>query len=155
MAFTSDLYWVFFHKHSRFTGQKMKGGSISLTPDYHFHPLHRHLDVSRAVTAESLPLHIASSQAHTENLVYTYIILIYILIYKVIYIYIYICIYIYILHIYMYIYIYHIYIYIYIYIYKLWVLSITYTVKKKENALIIHSAMETWKYTVIRNFIIL
>ena len=35
-------------------------------------------------------------------------------------------------------------------------MSITYTVeKKKENALIIHSAMETWKYAIIRNFIIL
>ena len=30
-----------------------------------------------------------------------------------------------------------------------------YTVEKKENDLIIHSAMETWKYTIIRNFIIL
>ena len=30
-----------------------------------------------------------------------------------------------------------------------------YTVEKKGNALIIHSAMETWKVTIIRNFIIL
>ena len=57
------------------------------------------------------------------------------------------------MYIYIYIYIYmHIYIYIYIYIYTH---SITYTVEKKENALIVHSAMETWKYTIIRNFIIL
>ena len=34
-------------------------------------------------------------------------------------------------------------------------MNITYTVEKKENALIIHSAMETWKYTIIRNLIIL
>ena len=37
-------------------------------------------------------------------------------------------------------------------------MSITYTVEKKESALIIHSvhsAMETRKYTIIRNFIIL
>ena len=34
-------------------------------------------------------------------------------------------------------------------------MSITYTVQKKRNALIIHSAIETWKYPVIRNFIIL
>ena len=34
-------------------------------------------------------------------------------------------------------------------------MSITYTVEKKENALIIHSAMETWKYAIIRNSIIL
>ena len=35
---------------------------------YHFHPLHRHLDISRAITAESSPLHIASSQIRTGNL---------------------------------------------------------------------------------------
>ena len=34
-------------------------------------------------------------------------------------------------------------------------MSITYTVENKENALIIHSSMETWTYTIIRNFIIL
>ena len=53
----------------------------------------------------------------------------------------------------MYIYIY-IYIYTCIYIY-IYTHSITYTVEKKENALIVHSAMETWKYTITRNFIIL
>ena len=34
----------------------------SLTPHYHFHPLHRHLDISWVITAESSPLHIASSR---------------------------------------------------------------------------------------------
>ena len=34
-------------------------------------------------------------------------------------------------------------------------MSITYTVEKKENTLISHSDMETWKYVIIRNFIIL
>ena len=29
-----------------------------LTPLYHFYQLHRQLDISRAITAESLPLHI-------------------------------------------------------------------------------------------------
>ena len=43
--------WVFFHEHSRFTGQQGKGEGISLTPLYHFHPLHRHLDISWAITA--------------------------------------------------------------------------------------------------------
>ena len=33
---------------------------ISLTPYCHFHPLHRHLGISRAIAAESSPLHIAS-----------------------------------------------------------------------------------------------
>ena len=42
--------WVFFHEHSRFTGQQGKGEGIYLTPLYHFHPLHRHLDISRAIT---------------------------------------------------------------------------------------------------------
>ena len=35
--------------------------SISLTPHYHFHLLHRHLDISRVITAESLHLPIDSS----------------------------------------------------------------------------------------------
>ena len=56
-----NLYSFFFHEHSRFTGQQKKGKGISLTPHYHFHPLHRHLNISRAITVESLPLHIASS----------------------------------------------------------------------------------------------
>ena len=62
------LIWVFFHEHSRITGLQKKGESISLTPHYHFHPLHRHLDISRAITAESSPLHIASSRTRTRNL---------------------------------------------------------------------------------------
>ena len=53
--------WVFAHDHSRITGLQGKGEGISLTPHYHFHPLHRHFDISRAITAESSPLHIASS----------------------------------------------------------------------------------------------
>ena len=35
--------WVFFQNHSRFTGLQGKGEGISLTPHYHFHPLHRRL----------------------------------------------------------------------------------------------------------------
>ena len=53
--------WVFFHDHSRITGLQGKGGGISLTTQYHFHPLHRCLD-SWAITAESSPLHIAGSR---------------------------------------------------------------------------------------------
>ena len=59
--------WVFFHEHSRSTGQQGKGEGIYLTPLYHFHPLHRHLDISRAITAGS-PLHIAGSRTRTGNL---------------------------------------------------------------------------------------
>ena len=68
MRFFFFSIWVFFHEHSRFTGQQRKGEGIYLTPLYHFHPLHRHLDISRAITAESSPLHIAGSRTRTGNL---------------------------------------------------------------------------------------
>ena len=60
--------WDFFHEHSRITGLQGKEEGVSLTLHYHFHPLHRHLGISRAITAESSPLHIASSQTRTGNL---------------------------------------------------------------------------------------
>ena len=60
--------WVFFHEHSWITGLQGKGEGISLTPHYHFHPLHRHLDISRTITAESSPLHIASCRTRTGSL---------------------------------------------------------------------------------------
>ena len=60
--------WVFFHNHSRITELQGKEKGISLTPHYHFHPLHRHLDISRAVTAESSFLHKGSSRTRTGNL---------------------------------------------------------------------------------------
>ena len=31
---------------------------MSLTPLYHFHPLHKYLDISRVITGESSPMHI-------------------------------------------------------------------------------------------------
>ena len=39
----------------------------SLTPLYHFHPLHRHLDISWAITAGSSTLRIASSPLHIDS----------------------------------------------------------------------------------------
>ena len=60
--------YFLFHEHSRFTGHQGKEEGIYLTPLYHFHPLHRHLDISRAVTAEGSPLHIASSRTGARNL---------------------------------------------------------------------------------------
>ena len=59
--------WVFFHDHSQITGLLGKGEGISLTPHYHFHPLHRRLDISWAITAEIPPLHIGSSWTWTRN----------------------------------------------------------------------------------------
>ena len=60
--------WVFFHEHSRITGLQGKGGGIFLTPHYQFHPLYRHLVISREIAAGSSHLHIASSRARTQNL---------------------------------------------------------------------------------------
>ena len=60
--------WVFFYEHSQFTGQQGKREGIYLTPLYHFHPLHGHLDISRAIAAESSPLRIAGSRTRTGNL---------------------------------------------------------------------------------------
>ena len=60
------FYLGFFHKHSRFTWQQRKGEGIYLTPLYHFHPLHRQLDIIKVITAESSSLHIASIVADLE-----------------------------------------------------------------------------------------
>ena len=60
--------WVLFQEHSRITGLQGKGLGIPLTPHYHFHPLYRNLDISRTITAESSPLHVASSRTRTRNL---------------------------------------------------------------------------------------
>ena len=59
--------WVFFHEHSRFTGQQEKREGICLTPLYHFHPLHRHLYISRATAAGSSSLRIGSSRTRIGN----------------------------------------------------------------------------------------
>ena len=59
---------VVFHEHSRFKGQQDKREAISITPLYHFYSLHRHLDISWVITAESSPLHLASSRTQTGNL---------------------------------------------------------------------------------------
>ena len=70
MYYEKDVFftWVFFHEHSRFTGQHGKGEGIYLTPLYHFRPLHGHLDISRAIAARSSRLHIATSRTRTGNL---------------------------------------------------------------------------------------
>ena len=47
----------------------MTGTSVmkELTPLYHFQSLHRHLDISRAITTDSSPLHVASSPTRTGD----------------------------------------------------------------------------------------
>ena len=59
---------VFFREHSRFTEQQEKGEALSLASLYHFHPLHRHLDISPVIAAEISPLHIANAQNRTGNI---------------------------------------------------------------------------------------
>ena len=46
-------FWVFFHEHLRFTGQQGKGGGYFSKSSLPLPPPHRHLDISRAITAES------------------------------------------------------------------------------------------------------
>ena len=60
--------WVFIHEHSRITGLQGKRKGIFLTSHYDFHTLHRHLDISLGITAESSPLHIAESRTRTGNI---------------------------------------------------------------------------------------
>ena len=60
--------WLFFHDHSRTTGLQGKEEGISLSSHYNSHPLHRHLDISQTITAESSPLHIGSSRTRTGKL---------------------------------------------------------------------------------------
>ena len=52
--------------------QSGKGKAIvSLTPLYHFRSLHKHLDINRAITGESSPLHIAGSLTRTGKFWFT------------------------------------------------------------------------------------
>ena len=62
------FYLGFFSRPFMNHRTEWKEKGISLTHDYHFHKHHRHLDISRAITAESLPVHIASSRIGNGNL---------------------------------------------------------------------------------------
>ena len=44
------------------------GEGTYLSSHYYFHPHHRHLEISRAITAGNSPLHIASGLNQTGNL---------------------------------------------------------------------------------------
>ena len=59
---------VFFHDHSRITELQEKREGIYLTPHYHFHPIHRHLDISQVITEDNSPLHIGSSRTQAGRL---------------------------------------------------------------------------------------
>ena len=61
--------WVFFHEYSWITGLQRKGrGGVSLTPHYHLHLLHRNLDISWAITAESSPLYIPTQKSGIKQI---------------------------------------------------------------------------------------
>ena len=62
-VFYLGFLWRTFTIHR----QQGKGEGIFLTPLYHFQPLHRHLDISQAITTESSPLHRASSRTRTGS----------------------------------------------------------------------------------------
>ena len=73
ISLSGFLFFFFFLSGFSITtiheSQDCRGrGRAFLTPHYHFHPLLRHLEISRAITAESSPLHIASPRTRTGNL---------------------------------------------------------------------------------------
>ena len=49
------------------TAEEGGGHFFNSSLPYHFHPLHRHLDINRAISAESSPLHIGSSWTCTGS----------------------------------------------------------------------------------------
>ena len=72
---TSIKFFFFFCFYFGFLSRTLtnhrtvgEGEGISLSPRYHFHSLHRHLGISKKISAESPPLHISSSQTRTGNL---------------------------------------------------------------------------------------
>ena len=54
---------VNIHGSSDYRGRR----KLYLTPLYHFNPFHEHLDISRAITLESTPQHVASNQIWARN----------------------------------------------------------------------------------------
>ena len=69
LFFLSGFSYTTIHKSQDCRGRGGGGeGGISLTPHYHFYTLYRHLHISQAITAESSPLHIASSWTRSKNL---------------------------------------------------------------------------------------
>ena len=61
--FCVGFFFINIHESQYYRGREREG--ISLTPLYHFHPLHRHLRISREIAGKSSPLHIASSRTRT------------------------------------------------------------------------------------------
>ena len=75
--------WVFFCEYSWITGLQWKMEGVSLTPHYHLHLLHRNLDISWAITAESSPLYIPTQKWYKTDIVFMYLISAYVYIYSI------------------------------------------------------------------------
>ena len=132
MTFTSKFVLVFLSRTLSIYRTPEEGGRYLFNSSLLLPPATQ--TISRAITVESLPLHIASSQTQTGNLTYTLFII------HIYCIYIYTCTYTYIY-----------------YIYKC-IVSIPYTVEKKRKCSYnsqCHGNMEISYYQVIRNLIIL
>ena len=75
LLFSSQKYLLFFYlgflsctfTNHRTVGDGERKRGIRLAPLYHFHRPQRHLDISLEITAESSPLHIASSWTQTRS----------------------------------------------------------------------------------------
>ena len=71
-----NVFFLFFFFYQGFLSQSFTnyrasgegGKGISLTSHCYFHPLHRHFNISRTITADSSLLHIGSSQTRSGNL---------------------------------------------------------------------------------------
>ena len=64
------FYIGFLSRIFRNHGHQEKRKGISLTPIHYFHPLHRYLDISWAITAENPPLHIANSRTQIGSILF-------------------------------------------------------------------------------------
>ena len=62
------FYLGFLSQTFTIHGTAGEGGGYLFNSSLPLPPLHRHLDISRAITAESSPLHIAGSRTRTGNL---------------------------------------------------------------------------------------
>ena len=63
--FLSGFSFMNIHESQDCSG---RGGGVSLTPHYHLHLLHRNLDISWAITAESSPLYIPTQKSGIKQI---------------------------------------------------------------------------------------
>ena len=66
-CFFPTCFFFFFTNIHHSQNSKGNGDVIFLTPLYHFHPLHRHLDISLAITGGNSLLHRVSGRTRIGN----------------------------------------------------------------------------------------